>query len=461
MSNQTNGMPGTSGAGALGGLPRVILEARPERRLIRPTGSFRHVDFAVRVGQVPSGVGSDRYPLALALVLDRSGSMAGGKLETAKRAALAVLDRLDERDRVAVVVFDQAIDIVQPAAPATPIVKARIRAELATIGPRGSTALHEGWLTGCRAIADDHPLPTRGTVARCFLLTDGQANVGVTDPEQIAIEAAGIRAHAAIGTSTFGIGADYDERLLEPLAVAGGGQFYHLRRISEIAHTFVGELGDLLAVAARQARLELEADPGITIDVVSQYWTQAASGGGGTPRWTITIGDLIGGEERHIVIRCGFPRQRRPEAEALTIRGRLVWSAGGLDQTTDWQEVRFTFASNQACDDEPRDPAVMHWVGLHHSDRARREATEQSRRGDLGGARTTLRSVSRRIQEYAASDPALQEALHDLAQVEQQVSAAPASPLVAKEQWYQAHRRSRGKLDRRDGDPDPRSDASE
>ena len=75
MSQHTHGMAGMNGDGAAGGLPLVILEARPERRLIRPTGSFRHVDFAVQVGQAPAGAGRDRYPLALALVLDRSGSM--------------------------------------------------------------------------------------------------------------------------------------------------------------------------------------------------------------------------------------------------------------------------------------------------------------------------------------------------------------------------------------------------
>src|SRR5438132_172271 len=100
-----------------------------------------------------------------------------------------------------------------------------------------------------------------GRLTRCFLLTDGLANVGVTDVEQIAADAAGVRANAGVGTSTFGIGLDYNEALLGPMAVAGGGQFHNLRSPAEIATTFLGELGELLAVAARDVRLEIEGTP--------------------------------------------------------------------------------------------------------------------------------------------------------------------------------------------------------
>src|SRR6185436_13178661 len=96
---------------------------------------------------------ADRPPLAISLVLDRSGSMHGDKIETARRAALAVLDRLEASDRVAAVIFDDRIDVLQTGAPATREVKARLRAELSAVAARGNTALHEGWLTGCRAIA--------------------------------------------------------------------------------------------------------------------------------------------------------------------------------------------------------------------------------------------------------------------------------------------------------------------
>jgi len=98
------------------------LQARPERQLIRPQRSLRHIDFVVRVEEAPQ-TGDRRQPLTVALVLDRSGSMQGDKLTMARRAALAALDRLDERDQAAVVVFDDRIDVLQRAAPVTAAVK--------------------------------------------------------------------------------------------------------------------------------------------------------------------------------------------------------------------------------------------------------------------------------------------------------------------------------------------------
>src|SRR5262249_51083920 len=143
--------------------------------------------------------------------------------------------------------------------------------ELGQIEARGSTALHEGWLRGCQAIAANEAAHDGQALARCWLFTDGQANVGETDPERIATEAAGIRDNAGIGTSTFGFGADYNEQLLGPLAVAGGGQFHHLESVRDLARTFQGERNALFAVAAMRVRLVIEVAPGMTGDLVSAF----------------------------------------------------------------------------------------------------------------------------------------------------------------------------------------------
>jgi Ca-activated chloride channel homolog len=272
----------------------LTLAQHPERRLIRPTGSYRHVDFAIRASARPAR--TDDRP---ALALDRSGSMHGDKISTAREAAATVVDALDERDSVAVVVFDDRTDA------------------------RGSTALHEGWLTGCREVADEPSsaaAPAR--LARCLLLTDGLANIGLTDAEQIAAQAAGIRQSAGVGTSTFGIGLDYAEQLLGPMAVAGEGQFHHLRTSADMRQTFRGELVEIFAVAASNVRLELRTSPDVSIDVVSQYRVAGEAG-----HAVIGVGDLMGGEERHIVVRFGFPPQTplfRPRVES-----RISWQVDG------------------------------------------------------------------------------------------------------------------------------------
>ncbi len=422
----------------------VTLRVRPERRLIREEGSFRHIDFHVQVSQETARPEASRTPLLRALVLDRSGSMQGEKIRIAKQAALGVLDRLDERDQAAVVVFDDRIDVVQAKAAVTPALKASVRAALSLIEARANTALHEGWLTGCNALASES-LPAEAGLSRCFLLTDGLANVGVTDPEQIASEAAGIREHAGIGTSTFGIGNDYNELLLGPMAVAGGGQFHHLRTADEIANTFIGELGDLLAVSARQVRLEIEVETGVQVDMVSAYWSNVSSST--VTRSSIAIGDLLSGEERHIVARFGFPA--RQGLDGRVVRARVLWVADGGERSTDWQEVRFSYAEKDACDAEARDPSVMHWVGLHEASRAQREAIKRNNAGDLVGARAELKKVATAISGYAGEDEELQNSISELQNTGEQMANAPLHPAASKEMMYRQQTSSRGQKDYR------------
>jgi Ca-activated chloride channel family protein len=265
---------GTAHSGS--GFREVSLEAAAERLLVRPGTSARHIDLLVVAP--PMATEERRSALSLALVVDRSGSMQGSKLATAKAAALAVLERLEPRDRASVVVFDNEVETLLLEGPMTPERKAEAKRLLSGVEARANTALHEGWLTGCRSIAPETPgSATEDRLSRCFLLTDGLANVGLQDPEAIAAQAAEVRANAGVGTSTFGIGDDYDEGLLAPMAVAGSGQFHHLRHEADIATTFSGELGELFKVTARSVRLEIEYDSSITPELVSLYWGEKGS----------------------------------------------------------------------------------------------------------------------------------------------------------------------------------------
>ena len=426
----------------------VTLEARPERRLIRPGRSYRHIDYRINVSAAAPGAKSERTPLSLSLVLDRSGSMNGDKIATAKSAALAVLDRLDARDQVALVIFDNEIELLHPASLATPEAKQRMANALQRVHARSNTALHEGWLTGCRAIAADHT--PDGRLARCFLLTDGLANVGLTDPEQIAAQAADVRRNTGIGTSTFGVGVDYDEGLLGPMAVAGGGQFHHLRTPQDIASTFVGELGDMLAVAAGQVRIELQFEANTEIEVVSEYWSGLPAEHGAPDREageaSILIGDLMPGEERHAVIRFGFPSAGQDGGQ---VQACIVWQAGGVEQRGEWQRVRFADATHKQADAEVRDPGVMHWVGLHHAQRAKRRATELNNRGQLDEARDLLRRVVARIAEYAGTDIELLHAIDELQALERTLTERPLFAAEAKEMYFRAQSASRMQRDYR------------
>jgi hypothetical protein len=122
----------------------------------------------------------------------------------------------------------------------------------------------------------------------------------------------------------------------------------------------------------------------------------------------------------------------------------------GVARASDWLSVTFRRASQEACDAEVRDPAVMHWVGLQHADRARRDALDLSRAGHAEQARVQLQAVAQHIAEYADADPDLVEAQQELAAIDDQVAAGPVAPAVAKEVYAAAQRRSRGQRDLRE-----------
>lgn len=428
---------------------QIRLEARQERRLVRPVGSKRHVVFSLAVDAPRDDAGRSRRALRLALVLDRSGSMQGAPLDTAKRTLLSIVDALDERDEVAVVVFDDRIDVLQSAAHVTADVQRQVRQALRHIEARAGTALYEGWLTGCRAIAPDGLAADDPHLTRCLLLTDGQANVGETDSEAIAGQAREIRERAGVGTSTLGFGAGYNESLLAPMAVAGGGMFHHIRGIHEIASAMSGETGDLRRVVALRVRLEIEAQPDLRAETISMY--QLAPDSSDPARCYLDVGDLLAGEQRQIVLRLSFPAEDK--AFTYPVRGRVIWTDDTGTHRTEWATVRFTHSSQQACSDEPRDPEAMHWIGLHHAERAQYRAVELSAQGNARAAHDLLRRVRHRIEVYAGDDVELLDAIQTLRELEDLLNERLLTTLETKERYYASQRRSRGQKDYRSPEP--------
>ena len=199
-----------------------------EKPLVPVAGGAATLLVRIAAGRESAAGGGRRAPVDVAFVLDRSGSMAGEKLALVKEAVNVAAGHLRDADRAALVVYDNAVDTLHALQPATPRAKVALRLALHGVDAGGSTNLGDGWLTGCRELTEaaggtgaaSEPQPTR--IRRALLLTDGLANVGITDPVELTTHAHELRKRG-IGTTTLGVGLDFDEGMLGGLAEAGGG----------------------------------------------------------------------------------------------------------------------------------------------------------------------------------------------------------------------------------------------
>jgi Ca-activated chloride channel family protein len=258
---------------------------------------------------------TSRAPLNLALILDRSGSMQGDKLRYVQQAACHVLDTLDERDRIAVVAYDDQVSVIAGSQPVNERSRAELKRKINDLRPGGWTDLSGGWLEGCREVAAR--LAPEG-VNRALLLTDGLANRGMTDIEELTHHARELR-RRGVATSTFGVGLDFNEQLLEALAEQGGGHFYYIERPDQIPEVFRRELGELLTVVAREAFLSIAIPRGVAVELLGDL-PQERDG----QRLRIFLGELCAGERRALYTRVLTP----PDAPgtSVVLRGELGYA---------------------------------------------------------------------------------------------------------------------------------------
>ncbi|MEP7208075.1 MAG: VWA domain-containing protein [Casimicrobiaceae bacterium] len=206
-----------------------------------------------------------REPLTLALVIDRSASMAGTPLDEAKRCARTIVESLGPRDRAAVVAFDDEVEVLAPVLGVHQ--RASLLAAIDAIASGGSTDLHGGWQKGVHLLQ----AAMNGVgVHRVILLSDGGANVGETDLESIA-SACRDAARGCISTSTYGLGRNFTEDLMLAMAKSGRGNAYYGQTARDLAEPFQAEFALLTSLCARGLVLKVNAPADVEVRLRNDY----------------------------------------------------------------------------------------------------------------------------------------------------------------------------------------------
>lgn len=395
------------------------------------TRSVRYLHVTITAPSAPARADQPRPAVDVALVLDRSGSMHGTKIGMARAAASHALRLLTRRDHFAVVAYDDQVDTVQGRASATRDAVAQALHRLEQVDARGATNLADGWMRGAdevrsgRATLGSDGTPAVADIRRVLLLTDGLANRGVTDPEALAALARTLR-EAGITTSTFGVGADFDETLLARLAQQGGGHFYYIESPTQIPDLFASELGEALEVVARDVRVEVAA-PGGAAWVLQDLPAEVMATG-----VHIRLGDLVADQQVQFIVAVGLAPVLSL-GEDVMVKCR-IWDQGGVfaPQPLD---VPWRVADAQACEAQPVNLEVIRAVAAAVDARARLHALAANRRGDYREARRLLEAALQELSALAADDPVVVALMAGL-RVEQQELAHDIGPRRRKARHF-------------------------
>jgi Ca-activated chloride channel homolog len=289
----------------------------------------------------------DLRPVNLALVIDKSGSMADvDKMSRVKSALLTLVSQLRETDTLSIVVFDTGAQVLLPAQSLGN--RRTVRRLIDEIEPGGSTNMHAGLMLGYREARKNY---RKDATNRVILLTDGIANQGVIAPEKITQDSLRFN-DQGIDLSTIGVGLDLNKDLLRQLAKSGRGLFHFVEDAQDIEKVFVAELQSLVSPVASEPNVEIDYDSDLELAQLYGYEPRLRNYG-----MTLRLDNMNHGLTQVILLRFRLAEDGLPSPR-LPVRVRFTYY--DLEQKKQIVKTQETFLSAQEgpAGDLLKDPEV-------------------------------------------------------------------------------------------------------
>lgn len=392
-------------------------------------GSDGQTYMVVDLAAAAAPVQTVRPAMAVALVVDRSGSMAGDKIANARAAAQSFIQSMADGDVVSIFQYDDTIEMVAQPTVVGPDTRPALTAAIGMITPRGSTNLYGGLVAGIESLTS--ALAER-PVRRVILISDGLANVGPSSPMELGNVAATAAARG-ISVTSIGVGLDYDESVMGTVAVRSGGRFYHLQEPAQLVAILDTELNALGATVARAVTLELQPTPGVVI--------LGATGAALTRQGetvVLSVGDMLGEQSRQVVIPVQVPTSGSAEQVAARLTLRYRAAAGDQERSSE-TAVSYQLARSEADVTRGVRPELAVAVERHRTVEARVEAAQLVASGEADRAADVLatRAAESRARGHALGGRAAAAIDAEASSVESRASrvrAARSAPAARAEQ---------------------------
>jgi Ca-activated chloride channel family protein len=383
-----------------------------------------------------------RRPLNLSLVIDRSGSMAGTPLRYAIAAAQNIVERLTPEDYLSVVIYDDTPQtIVQHQLVQD---KAAIRQAIGKVKAGGCTNLSGGWLMGCDRVKSQQ---STERINRVLLLTDGQANAGITD-SQVLINTAKQQAEQGIITTTLGFGTYFNEDLLIGMANAAGGHFYFIQSPDDASDVFRIELESLTSVVAQNLTVTLQPEVSVEIAGVLNNYRSNIIGN----NVEVFLGDVYEIEPKQLAVELSIaPQTNIGETNIATVSYKYQTVVdGSIQEFSDQMPIAITVASAESASSIQPNATVVDQANKLRVAKVKDEAIALADKGDYTAASQKLRKTVEDLKLRTLQESfEVAEEMEQLNYYAQRIESKNFDSAIRKEmrdQSYQALTRDRGDL---------------
>jgi uncharacterized protein YegL len=354
----------------------------------------------------PEGLAAElpKLPLNICLVIDRSSSMRGERLNQVKDAASKIIDQLSQDDFFSLVVFNDRADTLVPAQRVTK--KADLKQAIARIEAAGGTEMANGMALALQEI--QRPMVSRG-ISRMLLLTDGRTY----GDESRCVEIARRAQQRGIGLTALGVGDEWNEDLLETMTARENSRAHYIASAQDITSVFAEELKRLHSIFAQQVRIKLAVRPGgqvRSLDRVRPFIGPIAISEETDLHWSGNLGDWPGSDVHAFLIEVVAPPLSAGEHPLLKIT--VQYDLPGANQrdrvAEDIVRVR-VLPGNEA--GYQVDSTVKYWLERLVAYRLQSSAWQEVEAGRLDEATRRLQMAGTRL--FEAGEVALAQTVQE------------------------------------------------